>query len=249
MALKVITPSSNTGYDPVGSTDYRSGMVAARNASGEAVVCGSSADPNPATKPIGVFGEDRLTTALQATSQVEEEVTVNIAVNVALSHDSVVPGSYRLVRKSDSTLLVEGAGQDYTITPTTGVIDFLSGGPASLADGQVIVVTYSFYLNDAYEKNFRGVGYSGSLDDTAGSNKATVWKGHGEFETDQFVTSRSYAVGDLLRVTRSGHGMGAGLLTNEASGTNVGATVAARVTKVPTASDPFLGFEWIPVAA
>lgn len=249
MALKVTTPSANTGFDPVGADDYRSGMIAARAADGSVVVCGSASDPDTGTKPIGILGEDRLTSALQRTDQVSEEVTVTIGVATALAHDSIVAGSYRLVRTSDSTVLVEGGGDDFTINTTTGVVTFLAGGPATLVNGDVIAVTYTFNLNDDFEKNFRGVNFKGATDDTEGSKKATVWKGHGEFETDQFVTANAYEIGDLLRVTLSAHAMGAGLLTNEAAGGTVGATATARVNKVPTASDPFLGFEWIPVVA
>lgn len=246
MALKVTTPSANTGFDPVGADDYRSGMIAARDGSGNIVVCGSSNDPDTGDKPLGLLGEDRLTSALQTTTQVEEQITVTNTVGIALAHDAVVPDSQRVVRVSDSALLVEGpaAGGDYDFNDTTGVITTHTGGPNTVADGDVVKVSYSFKLNDEDEKNFRGVNFKGATDDTEGSKKATVWKGYGEFETDQFVTSRAYAIGDLLKSTKSGHSMGAGLLTNEAPGANVGTTVCARVTKVATASDPFLGLEF-----
>jgi hypothetical protein len=249
MALKVITPSANTGFDPVGADDYRSGMIAARDADGAIVVCGAADDPDSGTKPIGILGEDRLTASLQQTDQVNEAVTVTVAVGIALAHDAIVPGSYRLVRESDSAVLVEGGGNDFTLNTTTGVVTFTAGGPSTVVNGDVIDVTYTFKLNDDFEKNFRGVNFKGATDDTEGSKKATVWKGHGEFETDQFVTANAYVIGELLRVTLSGHDMGPGLLTNEGAGANVGATVCARVEKVPTASDPFLGFEWVPVLA
>lgn len=249
MALKVITPSSNTGFDPVGADDYRSGMIAARDADGNIVVCGSANDPDSGTKPVGILGEDRLTASLQQTSQVAEQVTIGSTVStpIALSHDDVVAGSYRLVRESDSAVFTEGS--DFTINITTGVITFNSGGAHTPAAGDVIDVTYTFKLNDDFEKDFRGVNFKGATDDTEGSKKATVWKGHGEFETDQFVTANAYAIGELLRVTKSGHAMGAGLLTNESAGANVAATVCARVEKVPTASDPFLGVEFVPTLA
>lgn len=249
MALKVITPSANTGFDNVGADDYRSGMVAARAADGSIVVCGSANDPDAGVKPIGILGEDRLTSALQQTSQVAEAVTVTVSVGIALSHDQIVAGSYRLVRESDDAVLVEGGGSDFTINTTTGVVTFTGGGPSTVVNGDVIDVTYTFKLNDELEKNFRGVNFKGATDDTEGSQKATVWKGHGEFETDQFVTANAYAIGELLRVTKSSHDMGAGLLTNEGAGADVAATATARVNKVPTASDPFLGLEWVPVLA
>jgi hypothetical protein len=254
MALKVITPSANTGFDPVGADDYRSGMIGARDGGGNVVVCGSSNDPDSGTKAIGVLGEDRLTSALQTTTQKDELVTITaFAVGIALSKDSLVPNSQKLVNQGPSFVgdLVEGV--DYTIVDATGVVTFID--TASTAVGDVVAATYTFKLNDDFEKTFRGVNFKGATDDTEGSKKATVWKGHGEFETDQFVTSNAYAVGEQLRVTKSAHDMGPGLLTNEAAGANVAAGPAAdalgvaRVTKVPTASDPFLGFEFVPAAA
>lgn len=249
MALKVTTPSANTGFDPVGADDYRSGMIAARAADGSIVVCGSSNDPDAGDKPVGILGEDRLTAALQTTTQFEEQITVTNAVGIALAHDAVVPDSQRVVRVSDSAVLVEGAapGGDYDFNDTTGVITTHAGGPNSVVNGDVVLVSYTFKLNDELEKNFRGVNFKGATDDTEGSKKSTVWKGYGEFETDQFVTSQPYAVGDTLKVTKTGHPMGAGLLTNEAPGANVGTTVCARVEKVPSASDPFIGFEFTAV--
>jgi hypothetical protein len=257
MALKVITPSANTGFDPVGADDYRSGMIAARDADGNVIVCGSALDStDKGSKPIGILGEDRLTSTLQATTQVEEEVTVAIGVGIALAHDDLVTGSWRLFRTTDGPTdpLKEGASDDFEINKTTGVVTFHTNtnpGDHNLQAGDVVKVAYTFNLNDDFEKNFRGVNFKGATDDTEGSKKATVWKGHGEFETDQFVTSQAYLVGDLLQVTTSGHAMGAGLLTNEAgdAGATVGVTSTARVEKVPTASDPFLGFEWVPVLA
>lgn len=247
MALKVTTPSANTGFDPVGADDYRSGMIAARDADGNVVVCGSSNDPDSGTKPIGILGEDRLTSDLQQTTQVDEEVEVTVSVGIALSHDAIVPGSYTF--KKGTTVLVEGGGQDFTIVAATGVVTFTSGGPASLVNGDTVLATYTFKLNDDFEKNFRGVNFKGATDDTEGSKKATVWKGHGEFETDQFVTANAYTIGELLRVTKASHAMGPGLLTNEVAGADVAATSTARVEKVPTASDPFIGIEWVPVLA
>lgn len=249
MALRVLTPSSNTGYHNLGPDSFRAGMIAALNADGDVVVCGGANDVNNGNQPVGVLGDDRLGTLVQTTSQVQETVTVTTGVGIALSHDAIVSGSYILRR--GNTTLVEGAAPvgDYTIVVATGVVTFNAGGPASLTNGDVVTVTYTFQLDDDAEKDFRGVDYRGAVDDTAGSKKVTVWKGYGEFYTDQYVTSQTYSVGAPLRVTRSGHTMGAGLLTPEAPGANVGNTVTARVVKSPTASDPLLGFEFIPVAA
>lgn len=242
MSLKVLTPSNNTGYDDVSTvSDYRSGMIAARTATGAITVAGAADDPATGTKPVGILGEDRLTSGLQRTSQVEELITITISVAVALAHNAVVSGSQRLVRVSDSAVLA--LTTDYTIDATNGTITGVSGGPATLLTGDVVRVTYTFSLNDDFEKAFRGPNFKGSTDDTEGSHKATVWKGYGEFQTDQFVTSRAYAIGDLLRPTIGAHALGVGFVTNESSGATVAAAIVGRVNKLPTASDPFIGFE------
>jgi len=241
MALKVITPSFNTGGTGVGANDYRSGMVAALDANGLAVLAGTEATATtngPMNKAVGIFGEDRITQTLQQTTQAFEEVTVTSGVAVALAHNAIVSGSQLVVRKDTNQPQVVNV--NYTM-------DFVNGTLTSvnIPSGTVVQVTYTFQLNDQSEKDFRGVNFKGSVDETAGSHKATIWKGYGEFDTDQFVTSQSYAVGDILRYTHSSHPMGAGLFTNEAAGNTVVAIAVGRCRKVPTAADPFLGVEWL----
>ena len=250
MALKVITPSSNTGFDDVGTQDYRSGQIGGRNSSGAIVLSDghdNSAGDGTGIPPIGVLGEDKITTTLQQTTQVSEEVTLTSGVAVALSHDAIVTNSQRVVVKATGSALTETT--DYTFVDASGTIS----STGTQANGTVVLVTYTFQLNDANEKDFRGVNYKGSLDDTEGSGKATVWKGNGEFETDQFVTDVAYSINDVLRVSGPSHDMGAGLLTNEVASGNppsvvVGNLIVGRVTKIPTAADPLLGFEFIPTA-
>lgn len=237
MALKVITPGSNTGFDKVGTENYRSGMIAARNSTGLIVLSDGDDVTGP---PIGVLGEDKLTTSLQATSQKDEEVTLTSGVAVALSHDSVLANSQRVVVKSSGSALVEGTG--YTFDDAAGTVT----GKGTVANGTVVLVTYLFNLDDDNEKNFRGVNFKGSLDDTEGSQRATVWKGHGEYETDLFDTAVAYVVNDKLAVTNASHDLGKGFLS-KAGTSNTGDVECGRVTKVPTASDPLLGFEFIPV--
>jgi len=262
MALKVITPSSNTGYDAVGTTDYRAGMIAARAADGTIVVCGSAdtstgaAFTGPVDRAVGILGEDRLTALLQDATQVKEQITLasTVTTPIALAHDDHLAGTsstspsmtVKIVSAADAGYT---AGDDvpvttnFTINGVTGVITPIVAGTHTNTAGDVWEVTYTFQLNDDFEKNFRGVNFKGAMDDTEGSKKATVWKGFGEFTTDQFVTSATYAVGDDLRCTTAGHALGAGLFTNEAAGGVVN-KVLAVVTSVPTASDPFLGLAW-----
>lgn len=237
MALKVITPGSNTGYDTVGTTDYRAGMIGARNATTGVVVPSDGTDGS--LPPIGVLGEDKLTTGLQQTTQQNEQVTLTSGVAVALAHDAVVANSQFVEVASTGTDLTEST--DYTFDDTNGTITSMG----TQTDGTVVYVTYTYQLNDQYEKDFRGVNYKGATDDTEGSGKSTVWKGFGEYETDQFDTAVAYAVNDKLHVTNSSHGAGAGLIST--SGTaNTGNICVGRVTKVPTAADPWLGFAFEP---
>ena len=264
MALKVITPSSNTGFDAVGTVDYRAGMIAARDTDGTVVVCGSSnTGPNTSVtnKPIGILGEDRLTTVAQDASQVGEQITLATTVTtpIALAHDSHLAGTSSTspsLKVKTVTAANTGPGfllvatTDYTVNGVTGVITPIVSGSQTNVAGDVWEATYSFTLDDKevyIEKNFRGVNFKGATDDTEGSKKATVWKGYGEFTTDQFDTVRTYAVGDKLYCTTSGHTLGAGLFTNSTT-LGVVNTVVGLVTGVPTASDPFLALSWLGVA-
>ena len=52
MALKVRTPSFNTGGTPVGDVDYRMGQIAALDASGNAVLAGTESAASTNGKPI-----------------------------------------------------------------------------------------------------------------------------------------------------------------------------------------------------
>jgi hypothetical protein len=241
MALKVNTPSNPTGSTPVNGVDFRAGMVAALNPAGQAVLAGSGAAAStntPENKAVGLFGDDRLTASLRDTAQVNEQVPLTSGVAVALAHSSIVPNSQR-VTLANGTLLVVGV--DYTFNASAGTITSLGTQP----NGTVVNVTYTFQLATQTLSDFIGVNFRGSNDDTQASGQATVWKGFGEFETDQYVTSQSYAVGDQLRYTHASHALGAGLLTNEAAGSTVVNVVVARVIKPPTAASPFLGFEWL----
>lgn len=253
MSLKVITPGQNTGYDAVGTVDFRAGQIGARTSAGAIVLAGSevaAGTTGPMNKPVGVLGDDRITSSFARTSQVQEEVVSVDTVAVALAHNAIKVGSLYVTLKLAPFTLLTGPGaapaNDYNVDFTNGTITIDASGPNTVADGTAVLVTYSFDLNDTFEQDFVGVNFKGSLDDTAGSKKATVWKGYGEYETDQFNTSVAYAIGDKLRVTHSSHALGAGLLTNQAAGGTVVEAVVARVTKVPTAANPFLGFEFDP---
>lgn len=258
MSLKVVTPGQNTGFDAVGTADFKAGMIGARTTTGAIVLAGSeaaAAGTGPMNKPVGVLGDDRITASFVTTTQVQEEIVSVANVPVALAHNAITTGSVYVTLKSNVSTLLVGPGvqngpgpgsNDYNVDVVNGTITVWDNGNTTVADGTAVLVTYTFSLNDAFEQDFFGVNFKGALDDTAGSQKATVWKGYGEYETDQFNTQVAYAIGDKLRVTHSSHALGAGLLTNEAAGGTVVEAVCARVTKVPTAANPFLGFEFDP---
>lgn len=246
MSLKFITPSNNTGHTPVGSDDFQQGMVAALDSNGNAVLAGteSAASTNgPKNKAVGIFGDDHITTTLKNTNIVGEELILASGVAVALSHDSVIANSQRVTLKTGGTLLTETT--DYTFSDSAGTLT----STGTQANGTIVLVTYSFGLDDTIEKDFVGVNYRGSRDDAEGSQKATIWKGYSEFETDRFVTSQSYAIGNELRYTHSTHDMGAGLLTNQSGGSTVVDVIVGRVSRVPTAANPFLGVDWYGTAS
>jgi hypothetical protein len=242
MALKINVPSNPTGNAPVGDNDYQSGQVAALDSTGAACLAGTEAAANTnGTRNIavGVFGEDHLTANLQSTSQAKEELILASGVAVPLAHDALVANSQRVALKSDDTTVLV-AGVDYTISAMAGTVT----STGTKANGTVVTVSYTFNLNDKAEKDFRGQNFRNTLDDVDGSGKSTVWKGYAEIETDQFVTSRAYAISDQLRYTHSSHALGAGKFTNEAGGSTVVDVIVGRVLSVPTAANPFLGVAW-----
>lgn len=254
MALKVVTPGVNTGYNAVGVDDYRAGMVAARATDGTIVVCGGGNDVGSGTKPVGIFGEDRLTTNLQQTAQFQEVVQLgDTSTAIQLSHDALTGAVSTFAASTQSSEIVQDATTPATVyvNNTDYVLDTVLGqikAKGATTPNKQVLVSYTYKLNDAFEKNFRGVNYKGSLDDAEGSSKATVWSGWGEYTTDQFNTAVAYAIGDALRTTIGAHVAGKGLLTNEASGATVAAKIVGYVSALPTAADPSLGFTFTPTA-
>lgn len=89
------------------------------------------------------------------------------------------------------------------------------------------------FLNDAAGSPFENT-------PAVASGKITVMRSMGSYETDIYETRNeadsgdvSYTVGDNLYVSDFG------LLTTE----NTGSPIIARVSKAPTATDPWLGFD------
>jgi len=76
----------------------------------------------------------------------------------------------------------------------------------------------------------------------AASEKVTFCIGNGSYEADIYETADSlgdlvYSAGDALYASSNG------LLTNSLESSGSG--IVAVCTKVPTASDPWLGFDWL----
>src|SRR6266478_2366920 len=158
MALKVITPSFNTGFDPVGSDDYRAGQVAAYDSAGKARLCGNEVAKTtngPLNKAIGLFGEDKITTILQATDQVLEQVTLTSGTAVALAHTGLITNSDRVTNIGTTTVVGVAAGSDYTRT-TNYTVDIAAGTITSvnIPSGTVVGVTY-FWKLSTVEQGFR----------------------------------------------------------------------------------------------
>jgi len=83
------------------------------------------------------------------------------------------------------------------------------------------------FLNDAAGSPFENT-------PAVASGKVTVMRSMGSYETDIYETETvTYTVGDNLYVSDNG------LLTTE----NTGSIVVGRVSKTPTATDPWLGLD------
>lgn len=115
----------------------------------------------------------------------------------------------------------------------------LAGMVAAYSDDYEVTIStdhtaVGIFLNDAAGSPFENT-------PAVASGKVTVMRSMGSYETDIYETlteaggalSSAYAAGDSLYVSDFG------LLTKE----NTGSSVIARVSKAPTATDPWLGFD------
>ena len=205
----------NEAVDP--NAVFQAGMVAARGASGITTTDGT-------TRPVGILKWNKATTIYG--TEVKEAVVLTGTTASNLKHSNV------------SNVLVENAAgtnytvtTDYTVNAVNGTITRNGGG--GITSGATVYVTYTYQKTEAEKRN-DGLNFGLNMDDTAGSNKITVISGFSTVYTDQYDTSKDYALEDKIYPTSGGK------LTNSfADSTHV----IGRVVFVPTAPDAYLGVE------
>jgi hypothetical protein len=209
------------------TTSFNAGMIGTINSSGNVAVCDSTA------VPAGILKWNKTSTEYGVT--VDEPVVMNTDGTTAsnLKHANVSNVKVRSVAGGGTTYILT---TDYTVNAVNGTVTRV----ATITSGATVYISYTYQLtaNDL-ASNVAAPGYTGlnfqlSTDDTQGSNKITLIQGVSTVYTDQYDTSRNYAINDVLYCTS------AGIFINTPVGP---AYKFGRVISVPTASDPFLGVE------
>lgn len=216
----------NKPVDP--NTTFNAGMVGAYNSSGNIVVSDGT------TVPAGILKWNKTSTVYGVS--VDEAVVMNTdgTTPSALAHANVSSVRVRSLAGGLGTLYT--LTTDYAVNTTNGTVKREASG--AIASGGTVYITYTFQLSaadiasGASAPGNVGLNFNLNNDDTAGSGKIVLIQGLSTVFTDQFETSRTYAIGDQLYVA------GNGLLTNAVVINKFG-----RVVSVPTASDPYLGVE------
>jgi hypothetical protein len=210
---------------------FTSGMLVQLDSSGNVVICDGS------KRVLGV-AKDSKTTSFYATVS-DEYIQLNGTTATNLQHSNLfVPTA-----ASDGILVntaVSGSGTTYAET-TDYVVSYTNGtvtrnGAGSIPDGGYVYVTYR-YLVTAAELLRDGTNFWNNSDSVSQQNdKMTVIEGPAKIFTAQFDPADDYAIDDELKA--SDVAGCEGLVTTSGTGTVVG-----RVIQVPTADDPYLGYE------
>jgi hypothetical protein len=215
------------------TTTFMSGQLVALDSSGNVVLCTGSG------RVLGVAKESKATAfyAIQA----DERIQLNGVVATTLDHPNVwapTAGTGGLTVATavsgGGTTYTEGGGDDYTVNYTNGTV--VRTGGSTIVDGSYVYVTYR-YLVSAAELMRDGSSFWNKDDEVSMQNdKVTVIEGPAKIYTAHFDPADQYAINDELLASDVAGCLG--LVTKSGTGSVVG-----RVIQLPTASDPFLGYE------
>jgi len=190
------------------------------------------------TIPIGTFWKDHETGFFKTTIQ---QGTFNATTNQLSLNGGNVRGTNFIKVTNATSGVVYVQGTDYTVNLNNGVVTrILAAAGGTIPAAATIDVWYTYSLTAAQVQLFGvGANYDRSPDDTQGSGKIAVVEGWGHIWTDQFDVTQTYALNDSLRSNA------ASLWTTATTAFSI----CGRVIHVPTASNPWLGVNQIPVAA
>ncbi len=220
ITVKRLYGSDNKGDVKVSSSaSFIAGMVATRttDSNGNVVlaVCDASATP------CGVFGVHKTTSFLNPV--VDEAVSYAAGSTTGTLNHATVQNV--VVKDATGGSATEYTlTSDYTVTAANGLVTRTSTG--NIWNSGAAATVYVSYRYESTEL--------AGIDETLGSNKATVWEGPGEFEILVYDTGNLVSLGDTLRCDANG-------LLSTASGLT--GTAIGAVTRAPSASDATLRFK------
>ena len=189
------------------------------------------------TVPIGTFWKDRANSWIRTALETK---TFSSAGIITLSHGNVLStGDIKVTDASGMAVYTQGI--DYTVATNNGVVTRILIPALSTVN-----IWYKYALTGAnvYWDNVStqwtasGFNYDRQPDDTLGSSAIAVAEGYAKVYTDQYDVTQTYVLNAPLYSD-----------VNSLWTTAPGYTTACgRVIRVPTANDPFLGVQQIPVA-
>ncbi len=203
---------------------FEAGQFLSRNSDGELIPCTG----------LNCVGMAKWNKTTQFTGLAKEEaIVLTGTAAIALKHPLV---SGVLVTTVSGTALT--VTTDYTVNATNGTVTRVGSG--AIADGDTVLVTYR-YTVQAADLEFSGRNFFNLLDDAAlQQGRMTMLQGVGTIFTANYDQQRQYTINQDLYCDANGRP------TNVSSG---GGNRVGKVSQLPTADDPYLGFEMIvPVA-
>lgn len=215
------------------NASFLAGQLVMLNSEQRVVICNG-------TNPFG-FSKYNKANTLYA-SVFGERIQLNATDATNLKHGNIfVPGTAGGVRVSDdeagTTVFAEGGANDYIVNYTNGQITRTA--TSSIGDGDYVYVNYSYAMTeqdmDFYGRNF----FNFNNDVDIQNGRITVINGKSKIWTSQYDQSETYAVNDKLYAGATADNLD-GFVTKKSTGALIG-----RVFQVPTATDSFLGIDYI----
>jgi hypothetical protein len=222
------------------SATFRQGQCVSLDSSGEIVLCTG----------LDFFGIAKWTkdTGYGNAVAVDEPVVLNGTTVTSLARGAIVGSSatnnsIKVSLTAGGAALTVGAGNDYVVDSlTNGTLHRDASG--TIPDGATVYVSYTYALT-AQDMQFQGENFWNRQDDvTINGGRVAVVLNSATLFTTEYVTGVQWQVNDLVYAGQT-DSEDQGLVTNDSGeGDQIG-----RVIQVPTATDPYLGWELIPGGA
>jgi len=172
--------------------------------------------------PLGTFWKSKSAKLIDTNVNEPIKFTAN-AMNLLKAY--IVANSVKVTNVGGTVIYIEGV--DYSINYINGIITRIT-----IPLNATVWVTYRYEVPPS-EVQFYGVGYDRIPDQTLGTGMVVVIEDWAQIFTKMFDTQAVYRLNDALRVNDLG------LLTTALTYSRV----CAKVISVPSASDPWLGYE------